>query len=110
MVSVGGKLYRVAPEHLRLATEREGVVFDMNHPAMGQDPMEMLKAGELMDLTNTPIPTQAQLEAYGRELQESQLPDKVRRMRINGKQSRPEHPAAMDDRSMVRTDREPKRA
>ena len=107
--SVGGKLYRVAPEHLRQATEREGVVFDMTNPAMSQDPMDMLKAGEFMDLTGTPGPTEAQLEAYGRELHASQLPVEVRRMRINGKQSRPDIPAAMDDRSEVRVDSGPKR-
>ena len=36
-VALAGKLYRAAPEHLRLATEREGIVFDLNHPRISPD-------------------------------------------------------------------------
>ena len=108
--SLGGKLYRVAPEHLRPATEREGVVFDMTHPAMGDDPMSMLQRGEFTDLTKTKAPTEAELEQLGRNLEEEKLPEEVVRRRITGKQNRPEIPAAMDDSTETREDPKPKRS
>ena len=55
-VSLGGKLYRVAPEHLRLATEREGILFEANYPRMDDDPAATLQKGEFEDLTNQAHP------------------------------------------------------
>ena len=107
--SLGGKLYRVAPEHLRPATEREGVVFDMTHPAMGDDPTTILQRGEFTDITQTPAPTDAELEQLGRNLVEEELPPDVVRRRIVGKQPRPQAPAAMEDQSKPREDPQPKR-
>ena len=95
--TLGGKLYRVAPEHLRPATEREGVVFDMTHPAMSDDPMSLLQRGEFTDMTQTRPPTDAELEQLGRNLVEEELPPEIVRRRITGKQPRPETNVAMDD-------------
>ena len=56
-VSLGGRLYRVAPEHLRTCTEREGIVFDLNYPNMGNDIEKMLLRGQFEDLVKAPKPT-----------------------------------------------------
>jgi hypothetical protein len=56
-VSLGGKLYRVAPEHLRLTTERETLIFEAHYPNLGHLPSDALAKGEYEDLlTQQPPP------------------------------------------------------
>ena len=56
-VSLGGKLYRVAPEHLRTTTEREGIIFETNYPRVSERFEDVLKKGEFEDLTGQANPT-----------------------------------------------------
>ena len=55
-VSLGGRLYRVAPEHLRCTTERETLIFETNYPRVSFDPKDLLQKGEYEDLTTQSNP------------------------------------------------------
>ena len=99
-ISLGGRLYRVAPEHLRQTTEREGILFDMNFPRIGEDPNELLKAGEFTDLTGTARPTPEDVEMGDRVVPHREPPPR----RIGQKRTVPERkppegwePVELDD-------------
>ena len=96
-ISLGGRLYRVAPEHLRQTTEREGILFDMNFPRIGEDPNELLKAGEFTDLTGTARPTPEDVEMGDRVVPHREPPPR----RIGQKRTVPERkpPEGWEQRS-----------
>jgi len=56
-VSLGGRLYRVAPEHLRPTTERETLIFETTYPKTSIDPKDLLEKGEFEDLIDRPNPS-----------------------------------------------------
>ena len=114
-VSLGGRLYRVAPEHLRFTTEREGLIFDMTVPTMDLEPNALLRTGEFTDLTGSPLPTTDDVEMGERVLpHQSPVPEppeneeEVRR-RIRKKRPDPTRTGAMEEEETIREDTEPKR-
>jgi hypothetical protein len=56
-ISLGGRLYRAAPEHLRPTTERETLMFETTYPKMSINPTDLLNKGEFEDLADQPLPT-----------------------------------------------------
>jgi hypothetical protein len=112
-ISMGGRLYRTAPEHLRGTTEREGIVFDMNVPNMGQDPAQLLKGGEYTDLVGTGLPTPEDVEMSDRVLPDTEpVPrEAVLRKRITEKRFEPSRPPpdSMEDTDTGQDSSEPKR-
>ena len=89
-ISLGGKLYRCAPEHLRQATEREGFVFDMNFPRMSFDPDQVLAKGEFEDCISDPKPTPDQVELEGGPIDSRDVPMSEPSTRTRGLDTAPE--------------------
>jgi len=74
-VSLGGRLYRVAPEHLRDTTERETLIFETSYPKMSIDPKDLLQKGEFDDLIDQEHPTEEDFDMEDYVLDKSQVGD-----------------------------------
>ena len=70
-VTLGGKLYLAAPEHLRPTMEREGIMFEMNNPRNNLDPKDLILKREYEDLTGQESPHPDEFELGHRVLEPS---------------------------------------
>ena len=74
-ISLGGRMYRCAPEHVRKATERESFIFDYTFPRMTAfDPAQVLNKGEFEDMINDPKPTDDEVELEGAPIDSRDIP------------------------------------